>query len=1031
MFTKEESRKFIKELTESFIEKLEYIKRSGQYKEANVEDEFIKPLFKYLNWNVTSEGISNPNDREFIVQAKGRGNKEPDYLLQLDSKPHFYMEAKHPKYDLSKEIGYLWQVYSYAYSTQTLAESRRVDFAVLTDFEEFKLIDCTFKASPETVSNFICLDWKCTDFIEKFDTLWQTFEKENIRSGSLTKYRLNEKKIRQNRISPDAAFLEDLDDPNTGWRIRVAKDIKKNNPDISTKDLTLFVQKLIDRLIFIKILSDREIEDDYLAQIFEKIRESKKSSSTTTVNKLFSSLFSQLNATYNGAVFEEIKIFDSIVIGNDTLHSIVGDFLPKNSRYNFSVIPVEILGTIYERFLGKVIVTTEKRAKIEIDEKEEVKKTGGVFYTPKYIVDTINHWTFGERLEKCTNIEQLLEISVCDPSCGSGSFLLSAFGMLIERAKIIIARMDSRSKKFKEIAYYDSDKHIKLRSKLKCEILTNCIYGVDIDEQAVEVTKMSLCIKAIEDTKREELYQEVNLFHEKVLPELNGNIITGNSLVDANYYDSQLDVGIKESNPVAVFPWKLKFKTVFQNGGFDAIVGNPPYVRIQTTNANAINYFSGSYTSATGNYDLYCLFVEKGFELLKENGRFGYILPHRFFKTEYGTGLRKYISEHSCVAEIVDFDGFMIFATASINTCLLLMEKSNDSSSEFNYHQIKTHRTKSFEVASSINDLLFSNESSALFYSNKIRTSHLTQNPWVFISKESEKTWEKLTSINTQLKDVTTEIFQGLKTGADSVFILELLEKGEHFTKVKSKALKDEGIFELENSLLFPLAKSENFKRWEITKENRVIIFPYDEYGSLISQKQMKSAFPKIWEYLSNKKCKEILESRDRDGWRNQNWYGYSRSQALINIRKPKLLTPDYYEYPCFCPDYEGKAFFTGGGAGGYGLVIKDNIDQNYILGLLNSKLFQWYISKTSLRAYQNAFMFVKKYIQGFPVKIPNASAQTAVSNLVVAIIQRKNSPKKQAIDEIEIFEQKINEIIFDVYGFTKFDIDLIAGQLG
>ncbi len=186
MYTKEESRNKIQELTKSFEEKLGFIKTSGQYKEAQIEDEFIKPLFKYLNWNISNEGIQNPADREFIVQAKGRNGKEPDYLLQLNGKRQFYIEAKHPKYDLQKRTDYIWQAYSYSYSTQTRPKYEKVDFVLLTDFEEFRFFDCTFPVKNHAALNNYCvMNWTFKDYIDKFDKLWDYFERENVRNGSL------------------------------------------------------------------------------------------------------------------------------------------------------------------------------------------------------------------------------------------------------------------------------------------------------------------------------------------------------------------------------------------------------------------------------------------------------------------------------------------------------------------------------------------------------------------------------------------------------------------------------------------------------------------------------------------------------------------------------------------------------------------------------------------------------------------------------------------------------------------------------
>jgi adenine-specific DNA-methyltransferase len=403
MFTKEESRIKVKDLTENFELKLEFIKNSGQYKEAQIEDEFIKPLFRYLNWNISNEGIKNPAEREFIVQAQGKNGKEPDYLLQLDKHPLFYIEAKHSKYDLQKRTDYIWQAYSYSYSTQSKAKFQKVDFALLTDFEEFRFFDCTFPVKNHlALNNYCVLDWKFQDYINNFDTLWEYFERENVRKGSLKSLYINEKKIKENRIPPDKAFLKDLDDENDGWRIKLAKDIKKYQPEFSAEFITQAVQLILDRFIFIKVLSDRDIEEDIIQNLVNKIS-SIKDKEEGIIYEECRDVFDSLDKTYNGSIFTKRSELDDVKVSNKILLEILKDLLPENSRYNFKVIPIEILGTIYEQFLGKVVVTTDKRA--SIDYKPEVRKAGGVYYTPDYIVDYIVEKTVGEKLKNAKNLK--------------------------------------------------------------------------------------------------------------------------------------------------------------------------------------------------------------------------------------------------------------------------------------------------------------------------------------------------------------------------------------------------------------------------------------------------------------------------------------------------------------------------------------------------------------------------------------------------------------------------------------------------
>jgi hypothetical protein len=686
-YTKKESKEEIKKLVESFGEKLPSIKSGTIYKEANIEDEYIKQLFKFLNWNIANEGIRNIGDREFIVQPKGKLGKEPDYLLQLDSKPCFYMEAKHPKYDLFKEIKYIWQAYSYAYSTQSSNESRKVNFSLLTDFTEFRFFDCTFKTTPELVNNYVVIDWKYTDFIEKFDELWNIFEKENVRKGSLEKLFINEKKIKQNRIPPDKAFLNDLDNEDTGYRILLAKDIKKYNQNLSSEEITRIVQQILDRFIFIKVLSDREIEDDFLMELLQELDKATLKSEEGTLNESCKDLFERLHRVYNGDVFNHIKELDKVKLGNKTLYNIINSLLPENSRYNFKVLSVEILGTIYEQFLGKVVHATDKR--VTIEDKPEVKEAGGVYYTPEYVVNYIVKTTVGEKLKECKSINDLLALKICDPACGSGSFLIGAYDYLINwTIEYFSKKKDFTKKELHEYVYKDKQDNIRLKSKLKREILKQCIYGVDIDKQAVEVTKMSLSLKSLEDTKRDELRIEIDLFNEKVLPDLKENIKCGNSLIGNDiYYNKNVSLFEEDSKKIEeikekinAFDWEIEFSSIKNNGGFfDCVIGNPPYITYalgherKKNETSPLNYLIEKYSeSCTYKINSFAIFYQKSLELLKNDSFCAMIVPGTLLINQSLANTRKHFLNNSKLINIVKLD-FKVFAGAEMGDCSIVV----------------------------------------------------------------------------------------------------------------------------------------------------------------------------------------------------------------------------------------------------------------------------------------------------------------------------------------------------------------------
>jgi type I restriction-modification system DNA methylase subunit len=673
IYSKEEAKSEITRLVDAFGENIDFYK-SDKYKEANLEDEYLKPFLRYLNWNISNEGITNIANREVIVQAKGKRGKEPDYLLQLEGKPKFYIEAKHPKYKLSKDIGYIWQAYSYAYSTQASTERKKVDFSLLTDFEEFCFFDCTFAASKQTVNNFVTIDWKFKDYETEFDNLWNLFEKENIRKGSLKSLYLNEKKVKENRIPPDKAFLNDLDNEKTGWRIQIAKEIKKYNQGFSAEYITRAVQLIIDRFIFIKVLSDREIEDDYLSEIIINIDKALMKSEGGLLIDSCKEVFSKLNRVYNGSIFAPKPELESIHISNKVLKNVLSDLLPENSRYNFKQLPVEVLGTIYEQFLGKVIETTEKRVSVEY--KPEVRKAGGVYYTPQYIVEYIVENTVGEKLKECKSIEDVFVIKICDPACGSGSFLLGAYDRLVrwctDHYTKTIKPGAAITKKNAEHVYLDEDGQYRLTSKLRRELLRNCIFGVDIDNQAVEVAITSLSLKALEGTRHDELYAEVDLFHETVLPKLEDNIKCGNSLIGMDIFDGKLEFSKEEEKKLNPFDWGKSFPGVFKNGGFDCVIGNPPY-------GAELTEMSRQYLDAEfllSNTDTAALLIVKKKKLLRLNGLGGFIVPKPFI---YSSNWQK--TRDEVLPDIIKvIDVSKVWKEVKLEMVIEILKKTSESS---------------------------------------------------------------------------------------------------------------------------------------------------------------------------------------------------------------------------------------------------------------------------------------------------------------------------------------------------------------
>ena len=1059
-YTKEEARIHIANLVEDFRAHEATLERAP---EAQIENDFIRPLFHYLNWNTENRGLSHAH-HEFKVQVTNKKGLRPDYILNLDGRDVLVMDAKQVKYEMH-DSRWLYQVYSYAYSTQNSKPSEKIDFAILTDFQEFIVLDCTlFAAKPEAVNNFRVLDWKYKDYVEKFDELWELLERTNVlndsrrgdlhgrpedggpedggkphpnkphpnkpRPNGLWSRYLSPQKVKANRISPDKAFLAEMDDEKNGWRVLLAKDMKKRNPSADGELITAAVQLLIDRLVFIKALSDREVDRDYLGELAEVVEKNGVADDNTSWFKACKHIFDELNNFYNGSIFAPRPELENVTVSNKVVQAVITDLQPENSPYNFAVLPVEILGTIYERFLGRVVRTTEKQVKIE--EKPEVRKAGGVYYTPQYIVEYIVEHTLGKLLEDCQTPADAAKLKILDPACGSGSFLLGAYERLIRWHKDYFARA-GKEKRDRESFYRDESGQVRLTAKLKREILKNNLFGVDIDPQAVEVTRFSLSLKALEDLREGELTEERTLFHQTVLPDLSQNIKNGNSLIGTDYFAGQMFADATEMKRVNAFDWKSEFKETMGNGGFDAIIGNPPYIRIQTMKEWApleVEIYKEIYESAkAGNYDIYVVFVEKALSLLNERGRMGYILPHKFFNSQYGAGLRGLIANGRHLGKVIHFGDQQVFDGATTYTCLLFLDKTGNSDFEMvRVQDLSVWREQPSET-SKVSEV-----------SGRIRAENATDNEWNFTVGEGTELFEKLSQMPVKLGEIA-DIFVGLQTSADTVFLFKDTTQSKKSTiKVNSKELGE--IVEIETGLLKPVIRSGEIGRYW-TNPSALVLFPYETIknkSKLISENMLKRNFPKTWGYLV--KNKKLLSEREHGKFKDSGWYQlYPKN--LDTWEQPKIMLPymttrlsAYYD--------EDNFYFVNVTTGGFGITVDEKFGSSkYITGILNSVLLDWFMKKVSTSFHGGYFAANKQFLVQLPIRTIDFtnSAEKARHDKMVALVTQilelhKSKAKAKTQTEADVYErqiksvdEKIDELVYDLYGLTQEEIKIVEGQ--
>jgi len=655
--TKEQAFKKIKELVERFSEHIEEYKRN-RYNEHQTRVDYINPFFKALGWDMDNRQGHAEAYREVIHEDKikvGSATKAPDYGFTLYGQRKFFVDAKKPSVNIKGDIAPAYQVRRYGWSA-------KVPISIVTDFEEFSIYDCTKKpktTDKASVSRIKYLTY--CQYLDEFDFIWDVFAKENLPKGRFDKY-VQSDTSKKGTATVDDEFLKSIEE----WRRYLATTIALRNKLLNEDEINYAVQKTIDRIIFLRMCEDRGVE---------QYGELKKAAEKGDIYENLFRLFRIADDKYNSGLFDfkEDKITPNLKIDNKVLKTISKELYYPNCEYEFSVMPADILGSVYERFLGKTIRLTKAHS-AKIEEKPEVRKAGGVYYTPKYVVDYIVQNTVGKIIEGKTP-KQVEKIKICDPACGSGSFLIGAYKHLLDwHLQYYTDNPPGRKKG----SPFTPDGNLTTAEKKR--ILLNNIFGVDIDAQAVEVTKLNLLLKALEGETKASISYQTQLFHERVLPNLNQNIKCGNSLIGSDFYDNQLDLFPEQMKKINAFDWKQGFPDIFKQGGFDMIIGNPPYGI--PLSKEEVTYLSNKFPQAKKISDSYCLFMILAKHISKPNGLFSYIVPNTFCDLESCNDFRNWLLTENVLKEI--WQSGWTFKAAVVDTLVFLMvnKKAHEKNSD-------------------------------------------------------------------------------------------------------------------------------------------------------------------------------------------------------------------------------------------------------------------------------------------------------------------------------------------------------------
>ena len=661
--------------------------QAGQYNEAQLREEFVNPLFEALGWDVFNRKGYADAYKEVIhedaIRVGGR-TKAPDYCFRAGGGSRsFFVEAKKPSVDIAEAIGPAFQLRRYAWSA-------KLPISVLTDFEEFAVYDCrikpvkTDKAAVRT--GRLCQIFANTSIVgTSFSGCSRPRPFAAARSIGFWPTRRSR---RARRRSMRRSWQE-----MESWRLELAKNVALRNPAISQRDLNFTVQRTIDRIVFLRICEDRGIEPYGTLQSLPN---------APNIYRRLGELFQRADDRYNSGLFhftpekdrpeppDELTL--SLSIDDKLLKELLQKLYYPESPYEFSVLPAEILGQVYEQFLGKVIRLTEgHRAKVE--EKPEVRKAGGVYYTPSYIVDYIVEHTVGTLLGQKTPT-QASKLRILDPACGSGSFLLGAYEYLLtwHRNWYVENDPEKHARDRNAKLYRGPAGDWRLTTAEKKRILLNNIYGVDIDPQAVEVTKLSLLLKVLEGESGETITNQLRIFHERALPDLADNIKCGNSLISVRISTAASNSSLFDDDDrfrINAFDWhdeKEGFGSIMAAGGFDAVIGNPPYVLLQDAfrDDKQLAYLRSRFSVASYKLDTYHLFLEQAIKLLASSGRCSMITPANYLTNNYLKPLRLFLLDRSTIDHIVVIDGG-VFRGVSVDNAILLVVGGGRTAAQVSY----------------------------------------------------------------------------------------------------------------------------------------------------------------------------------------------------------------------------------------------------------------------------------------------------------------------------------------------------------
>jgi len=1001
----------IGELCDRFEDALDYYK-SAEFDETSCRQRFIDPFFAALGWDVADEDKRGPfadvvleyslrpgldvqtdedEDKRIAsavaqgVAVESIGVRRPDYSFRISGERKFFVEAKRPSVDIASPRP-VFQVKSYGWSAGT-------PIAVLTDFEQLLVFDCRYRPALDEPLTGLIPEFQLSfrDYAANWDLLWDTFSQEAVASGSLTRY-VEQIEDRPGQLPVDQAFLADLG----RWRTALAKEFAAHNEHLDVWQLNEATQLTLDRLVFVRVCEDRRLEpEEVLRPLID----------TKDAYAAFIRGLEPLRLHYNGGLMDP-SFTDSLRLPDAAFTRIIRGLYTPWSPYRFDVLGVEILGSIYERALASIVTLDENRS-VSVELKPEVRKAGGVYYTPQWVVDEIVRRVI-DPLIAGRAPRALTKFRVLDPACGSGSFLLGAYSRLISHYEAYYTdhpTVDRRAH------YEDSEGVRRLTADARARVLQRHIFGVDVDPAAVEVTTMSLYLKSLESDAPEFVRSQMQISG-AVLPSLGSNIRAGNSLISTDFYAQSALAGSLddfEEHRLRPFKWQSNregFGKVLEDGGFSVVIGNPPYFSIDAVYGagHAVPaYLKQAYDDVwLDKGDIYYFFLRKAVELANE--RLGFILSRAFLAADRAQNLRNWLGHHSRLLELVDFDGFMVFADASIATTIAVFDTSTDhGDATVDITRLRTGRLSTSEV---IEGARIRSAPFEVFE----RQIELDGRPWRFPNPHEHELFERIDAAGDRL-EALCDLGQGMQTAANGVFGVSATEVAEHG---------------LPADLLKRRVRNSEIACFYLVPSDKSLLYLEDvaDYDDLPET---------VRAYLELPENREKLESRAAFKRGDCEWWRYTWPLSKELYGRPRLVCPYRTGHLRFVLD-DGFSWLSLTDT----TVVfpRKDVDEDprYLLALLNSKLLTFRFRGMAKLTGENMWEAFDNSIKELPIRridlddVEDRNRHDTLvriaSELEASIRQAREglaaADRSLGARRAEGLTDQLDELVLDLYGVTE-----------